>query len=85
LVQTIKNGAAAAMAKKDHAPAILHAYSFVYHKTGDAKYRDTIIQRLPRLGKARKMWGSTQSFGNTLRNAPYTFWYLSDTLRAKVK
>ena len=85
LVQTIKNGVAAAMAKKDHAPAMLHAYGFVYHKTGDAKYRDTIIKRLPRLGKARKMWGSTQSFGNTLRNAPYTFWYLSDKLRDKAK
>jgi hypothetical protein len=29
---------------------------------------------------ARKMWGSTMDFGNTLRNAPYMFWYLSEKL-----
>jgi len=78
LVRTILNGAAASMAKKDYAPAILHAYGFAYAMTGDATYRDVLLKRLPRVGRARTMWGSVQSFGNTLRNAPYMFWYVSN-------
>ncbi|MFW6158863.1 MAG: glycoside hydrolase family 88 protein [Planctomycetota bacterium] len=85
LVETIKNAVDAAYKKGDHAAAILQAYAFIYHKTGDEKYRKTVLSRIPRLARARKMWGSTQSLGNKLRNAPYAFWYLSDALCEKVK
>ncbi len=85
LVETIRKAVDAAHSKKDHAAAILHAFGFVYAKTGDEKYRAVIIKRLPRLARARKMWGSTQSLGNTLRNAPYSFWYVTRDLYKEVK
>jgi hypothetical protein len=85
LVETIKNGAATAMKRRDHAAAMLHAYAFVYHLTGDRKYRQVALSRIPKAASPRKMWGSTQSLGNKLRNAPYTFWYLSEALREEVK
>ena len=69
----------------DYAPAIMHAFGFTYLKTGEVAYRDAVLKRLPRLGRARKMWGATQSFGNQLRNTPYALWYLSEALCRKVK
>lgn len=78
LAQTVLNGVNASMAAKDYAPAILHAYGFAAARTGDQKYRQVILDRLPRVGQPRKMWGSVMDFGNTLRNAPYMLWYVSN-------
>jgi hypothetical protein len=80
LVRTIQNAVDAALARKDFAPAILHAFAFIYRVSGDRKYLEPVLQRMPRVGRARKMWGATMEFGNALRNAPYTFWYLSNKL-----
>jgi hypothetical protein len=83
LVATIQRAAAAAMKRRDHAAAMLHAYAFVYHVTGEKTYREKALSRIARAATPRKMWGSTQSLGNRLRNAPYTFWYLSEKLRER--
>jgi hypothetical protein len=78
LAQIVLNGVEASMTRKDYAPAILHAYGFAAARTGQEQYRDVLRQALPRVGHARKMWGSVMEFGNTLRNAPYLFWGLSN-------
>lgn len=70
--------------KGDYAASTLHAFAFLGAQLGDANYTKKARDRIQKVGKVGGAWGYAASFGNTLRNAPYVFWYLTESLPKKL-